>query len=301
MAEKRYYWLKLKKDFFETKIIKKLRRIAGGDTYCIIYLRMLLMSTDNDGVLFFDGIEDTLIDEIALELGESVENVQATIGILLSSGLIEMSEGEECKLLAYEEMTGSESASASRVRRHRTAIQPPPDRYNVTPDRYNVTACNGDVTACNGDVTACNETVTLEKEIEKELEIDIGQEPRAQRDISQNKNDVNTKTEKNTFRPPGVEEVAAYCLEQGYRVDQYRFVSYYANRGWTLSSGELMDDWHSVARSWHKRAAGKYVAPSAAHRYGKPRDETQRLFDDLAMQDFGQITDELVEGHHASG
>lgn len=42
MAEKKYYWLKMTDQFFEDKAIKKLRKIAGGDTYTIIYLKMLL-------------------------------------------------------------------------------------------------------------------------------------------------------------------------------------------------------------------------------------------------------------------
>ena len=37
MAEaKRYYWLRFRDDFFDSKRIKKLRRMAGGDTYVII-------------------------------------------------------------------------------------------------------------------------------------------------------------------------------------------------------------------------------------------------------------------------
>ena len=42
MAEKRYYWLKFRDDFFDSKRIKKLRKMAGGDTYTIIYLKMML-------------------------------------------------------------------------------------------------------------------------------------------------------------------------------------------------------------------------------------------------------------------
>ncbi len=50
MAEpKRYFWLKLHKDFFQRKEIKRLRKIAGGDTYTIIYLKMLLRSIMSDG------------------------------------------------------------------------------------------------------------------------------------------------------------------------------------------------------------------------------------------------------------
>ncbi|EEI83097.1 hypothetical protein HMPREF0077_0791 [Anaerococcus tetradius ATCC 35098] len=35
-TNKRYYWIKLKKEFFTGKRIKRLRRTSGGDTYTII-------------------------------------------------------------------------------------------------------------------------------------------------------------------------------------------------------------------------------------------------------------------------
>ena len=50
-AQKRYYWLKLQDGFFTSKRIKKLRRLAGGDTYTIIYLKMQLLAMKTDGVL----------------------------------------------------------------------------------------------------------------------------------------------------------------------------------------------------------------------------------------------------------
>lgn len=48
---KRYYWLKLPDGFFRQKAIKKLRKIAGGDTYTIIYLKMLLVAMKQDRLL----------------------------------------------------------------------------------------------------------------------------------------------------------------------------------------------------------------------------------------------------------
>ena len=33
---KRYFWIQLKKDFFDSKAMKKLRKVPGGDTYTII-------------------------------------------------------------------------------------------------------------------------------------------------------------------------------------------------------------------------------------------------------------------------
>ena len=76
---KRYYWLKLPDDFFRQKPIKKLRKIAGGDTYTIIYLKMLLIAMKHDGRLYFEGVEDNFYEELALELDEEAENVQAEI------------------------------------------------------------------------------------------------------------------------------------------------------------------------------------------------------------------------------
>ena len=59
MAEgKRYYWLRLHHDFFDSKRIKKLRRMAGGDTYTIIYLKMQLLAMKTDGTLTWTGLED---------------------------------------------------------------------------------------------------------------------------------------------------------------------------------------------------------------------------------------------------
>ncbi|MCS4463376.1 phage replisome organizer N-terminal domain-containing protein [Clostridium botulinum] len=86
---KKYYWLKLKEDFFRQKEIKKLRKIAGGDTYTIIYLKMMLLSLKDEGKLFFEGLEDSFIDEIALEIDEDLENVKVTIMFLIKCRLIE--------------------------------------------------------------------------------------------------------------------------------------------------------------------------------------------------------------------
>ena len=65
---KRYYWLKLKDDFFTSKRIKKLRNQAGGDTYTIIYLKMQLLAMKTDGVLTWTGLEENFAEELALDL-----------------------------------------------------------------------------------------------------------------------------------------------------------------------------------------------------------------------------------------
>lgn len=150
---KRYYWLKLPKDFFEDKAIKRLRQIAGGDTYTIIYLKMLLKSMEDDGKLFYEGIEDTICDEIALDINESADDVQVTISYLEKKGLLIVTDSE-VELTRLTEMVGSESAVTERVRKHREAQK--------------LLQCNASVLQGNTIETKCN--TEKEKEIEKSRE-----------------------------------------------------------------------------------------------------------------------------------
>jgi len=117
--EKKYYWLKLKEDFFRQAEIKKLRKIAGGDTYTIIYLKMQLLSLKKEGRLYFTGLEDNFIEEIALEIDEESENVSITIQYLVKCGLLETLNENEFLLNKASLSMGSETQSAERVRQFR--------------------------------------------------------------------------------------------------------------------------------------------------------------------------------------
>lgn len=116
MAEKRYFWLKLYDDFFTSKRIKKLRSIAGGDTYTIIYLKMQLKALKTDGYLYFDGVMSDFAEELALDIDESPEDVKVTINYLMSVGLLETNDGEEYKLPFLDNCIGSETAHTQRQR-----------------------------------------------------------------------------------------------------------------------------------------------------------------------------------------
>ena len=148
MDNKKYYWLKLKDDFFEDKRIKKLRKIAGGDTYTIIYLKMQLLSLKNEGVLFYDGVEDTFEEEIALQIDEDIEDVKITIGYLIRYNLLEQIDGNDYELPETKACIGSETRSAEKMRELRKK-------------RKNVTMLQ--------DVT--KSYIEIEKEKEKEIDI----------------------------------------------------------------------------------------------------------------------------------
>lgn len=165
---KRYYWFRLHKDFFQKKEIKRLRRVAGGDTYAVIYLKMLLRSIADGGKLYFDGYEETFVSELALDIDEDEQNVQITVNYLLKNGLLLECEADEYYLPEASNNTGSETAAASRMRKLRNKSKEL-DCNNVTPQCNNVTPmlhqCSHRLQTCYGEI---------EKEIEnRDRVIDI--------------------------------------------------------------------------------------------------------------------------------
>lgn len=139
MSEKRYYWLKLQSDFFNSKRIKKLRKLAGGDTYTIIYLKMQLLAMQSDGILKWSGLEEDFASELALDLDETPENVEVTLRYLLSCGLAETDDNVSFFLPWAVANTGSETAAAERMRRMREKmsadVQKLPARSNAERQR----------------------------------------------------------------------------------------------------------------------------------------------------------------------
>ena len=114
MSGKRYFWLKLPEDFFRRGYIRLLRRLPEGDRLTVIYLEILLLGLKTGGELCYEGAEDPA-EELALELFEPPEEVRAVLEQMTRRGKILQREGgfflTECA-----EMTGSEGASAKRMR-----------------------------------------------------------------------------------------------------------------------------------------------------------------------------------------
>lgn len=162
MAEKRYYWLKLHRDFFKQKEIKRLRKIAGGDVFTIIYLKMLLQSLETDGYLYYEGYYDSFEEELADLIDEDAENVKIVIAFLVSKGLLEEQDEDAFLLTKCSEMTGSEGASARRMRK---------SRQNKALQCYSEPSqCDVKALQCYSAVTNCYTEKEKEKKKESEKE-----------------------------------------------------------------------------------------------------------------------------------
>nr|DAM94080.1 MAG TPA: replisome organizer protein [Caudoviricetes sp.] len=155
VKNKRYYWIQLAQDFFKSKEMKLLRKIAGGDTHTIIYLKMMLISLEDGGHIYYDGLADNLAEEIALVIDENVEDIKITLIFLESKGLLTKINDRDYFLEQVPEMVGSETASTRRSRKHR---------------ELRGLHCNTIATTCNGDID-------IEKDIDTEIEKDVDKNP----------------------------------------------------------------------------------------------------------------------------
>lgn len=136
-TSKKYYWLKFKVDFFSDIRLLKLRSIAGGDTYIVIFLKLMLLSIKNMGVVIYEGVFPTLAEELSYVLREDVKNIQIVLDFSILHGMIEENQNEY--LIGYASQNiGSETASAERVRKYRA--------------KNKVLHCNSYETKCNTDI-----------------------------------------------------------------------------------------------------------------------------------------------------
>lgn len=157
MAEKRYYWLKLKNTYFNHISQKKMKRQEHGKEMQVIYLRMMLHSIDSEGYIYYQGVYDSLAEELAEEFDESVELINSTIKYLNENKLITLDDEENtCYLPEAVECLGSETASAARMRNKRKANK--------------VQNCSGDVQQSSKCSAPANRKECSEKKREQEEE-----------------------------------------------------------------------------------------------------------------------------------
>lgn len=170
MAEKRYYWLKLKENYFDSPKIKKLRKIAGGDTYTIIYLKLQLLSIKNNGIIEYEKIEPTFQEELALKLDEDVENVGVTLSYLQSQGLVDVNENNDFFLIEASNNIGSESESAERVRLFRERKNQKALQCNDSVTEVKQISISNSISKSNSNSNSISNNKDKKGEIEQEFE-----------------------------------------------------------------------------------------------------------------------------------
>ena len=153
-----YFWLKIDKKFFDNIFIKRLKTIPSGDTMTVIYIRLMLESLDSDCILYYEGYFETLKEELALKLDVSENDIDMTLNYFTKCGLIQIDEEQNAELTQAKAMVEQETNWAKYKRDQRKNSQELPKLENV---QNKETFSN-----------SCPTEIEIDKDIEKEIEID---------------------------------------------------------------------------------------------------------------------------------
>lgn len=121
--KKRYYWLKLKKDFFQQHQIKVLKSLPNGRLYALIYLELLAESTSHDGELRYSQMLPYDTITLSAVIDEDKDNVEKAIETLINLELVEILDDGTIYMREIERLIGSETGSAERQRLHRQKVK----------------------------------------------------------------------------------------------------------------------------------------------------------------------------------
>lgn len=233
MAEKRFYWLKLQKDFFKRHDIKYIESLPNGREIAFFYLKLMVESVDHDGELRFSSEIPYSEAMLASVTDTPMEIVEPGMAVLKELGLVKIDEAGTITVPKVIKMIDSaaDTDGARRMRRLRE------QKANETCGSANETCGSANETCAQNeqDRTKGDESIEKEIEIEKELEIDTKRESKERKSRSH-------------FVPPTVEEVYDYCEGRHNGIDPLRFVDYYSARGW-----KNITDWKAQVRVWESQ------------------------------------------------
>lgn len=208
MAEgKKFYWLKLKRDFFKRHDIRIIEEMPNGKDYVLFYLKLLLESIDHEGSLRFSDTIPYNEQMLSVITNTNVDIVRSAMKLFIELQLIEIFDDKTIFMGEVEKMIGSESESAERVRKLR--------------QRNKALLCNGDVQKSN---------IEKEIEIKKDKDIELENE---------------RKSEGSFAQPTDIENDSLSSLSTGFSTgEEKKRIPLDGNlgKGVVLLSKEQMDD-----------------------------------------------------------
>lgn len=157
MAGKKFYWLKLKRDFFKRHDIRIIEEMPNGKDYILFYLKMLLESIDHGGHLRFNETIPYNEQMLSVITSTNIDLVRSAMRVFIQLKMVEILDDETIYMTEVQKMTGAETAWAQKKRLYRGKQEEDTTRTMSLP--------------CPHDVRQEIE-IEIEKEIELDTEID---------------------------------------------------------------------------------------------------------------------------------
>jgi len=224
---KKYYYLKLKDNFYDSDAMIILESMENGYLYSNILMKMYLRSLKTNGRLMLNDRIPYNSQMLSKVVGHNKDVVEKAIQIFKELDLIEILDNGAIYMLDIQNYIGKSSDDADRKRLYRDKIKEEKLSIGQMSDK-------------------CPDNSPLEIDIEINKEID-------------NNKLLSTKK---VFLKPTLEEVKQYCLERNNNISPQKFIDYYESVGWKVGKNP-MKDWKACVRTWEgnqkQQAQPKYV------------------------------------------
>ena len=223
---KKYYYLRLKDNFFDSDELKILESMKDGYLYSNILLKLYLRSLKNDGKLVVNDRIPYNAEMLASVTGHQIGTVKQALSIFKDLGLIDVLENGAIYMLDIQNFIGKGSSEADRKREYRQRIET--DRTNVQTNLRQIS---------EKSPPEIEIEIELEKEIKIEKEIDSSAK--------------STTTKRKRFEKPTLSEIKQYCIERNNNINAEQFYDYYESNGWKVGKNS-MKDWKAAVRTWER-------------------------------------------------
>ena len=120
---KKYYWLKLKRDFFKRHDIRIVEEMPNGKDYVLFYLKMLVESIDHDGELRFSETIPYNEQMLSVITNTNLDIVRSAMKLFVNLKMIDLLDDQTIYMSEVQKLIGNETAGAERVRQHRARVE----------------------------------------------------------------------------------------------------------------------------------------------------------------------------------
>jgi len=220
---KKYYYLRLKDNFFDGDELKILESMKDGYLYSNILLKLYLRSLKNDGKLVVNDRIPYNAEMLASVTGHQIGTIKQALSIFKDLGLIDVLENGAIYMLDIQNFIGRGSSEADRKREYRQRIEK--DRTNVQ--------------------TKVRE---ISEKSPPEIELELKKEIKIEKEIDSS---ASTTTKRKRFEKPTLSEIEQYCIERKNNVNAEQFFDYYESNGWKVGKNS-MKDWKAAVRTWER-------------------------------------------------
>lgn len=257
---KKYYYLRLKDNFFDSDELKILESMKDGYLYSNILLKLYLRSLKNDGKLVVNDRIPYSANMLASVTGHQVGTIKQALSVFKDLGLIDVLDNGAIYMLDIQNFIGKGSSEADRKREYRQRIET--DRTNVQTNLRQIS-----------DKSTPEIEIELEKDIEIEKEIHSSAK--------------STTTKRKRFEKPTLSQITQYCLERNNNVNAEQFYDYYESNGWKVGKNS-MKDWKACVRTWERNGYDRPI---------KKKNNKQDILNDMRdlMNEYGGVNEQSNE------